>query len=362
MVFQPSLTGGLFSPDMPTIYILPIFAMIMGNIRIGLFYALLSLIVLICYFILGINNTALYLNRSNNLTPDYFFFNLALNMAVILFLVFRNENLRLMVLDKLRVSNRIISEKSKEITDSITYAKRIQAAILPEDSVLKNQLPDSFVLYLPKDIVSGDFYWMKEKNNFLYLAIADCTGHGVPGALMSVIGVNQLNSIVEEKTIVSPSDILEKLNKNVNKILNQNKNEIRDGMDIAILKINLKDKSIAFASANRPLYYVRNKMLTEIKPGKFSIGGIESGKEKRFESMNLQLEKGDMVYVSTDGYSDQFGSEKNKKITTKKLKGLLEAISGQQIVEQQQHLLDFFNAHKSGYEQTDDVLITGIRF
>jgi serine phosphatase RsbU (regulator of sigma subunit) len=362
MTFQPLTTGGIFSPDMPTIYIIPIFAMIMGNIRIGLFYAFVSLLVLIGYLVLGFKDTAHYLGLTTKLTPDYFFFNLALNMMVILFLVFRNENLRLKILDKLRVSNRIISEKSKEVTDSITYAKRIQAAILPEDRVVKNLLPDSFVLYLPKDIVSGDFYWITEKNGFQFLAIADCTGHGVPGALMSVIGVNQLNTSVQEKAIVNPSGILEELDKNVSKILNQNKNEIRDGMDIAILKINLKDKSLEFASANRPLYYVKNKTLTEIKPSKFPVGGIEFDKEKKFESVHLQLQEGDMVYLSTDGYADQFGGEKNKKITTKKIKSMLESISAQQLSEQEQYLLEFFNTYKTGYEQTDDVLIAGIRF
>lgn len=362
MIFQPAATGGILSPDMPTIYIIPIFAMIMGNVRIGLFYALLSLIVLIGYLIVGFNDTPYYLGLTNKLTPDYFFFNLALNMIVILFLVFRNEKLRLIILDKLRVSNQIISQKSKEVTDSITYAKRIQAAILPEEIVVKNHLPNSFILYLPKDIVSGDFYWMSEKNNFLFLAIADCTGHGVPGALMSVIGVNQLNTIVQEKSIVNPSDILEELDKNVSKILNQNKNDIRDGMDIVILKINLKDKSLEFASANRPLYYVKNKALTEIKPSKFPIGGLESEKKKKFESVHLQLQEGDIVYVSTDGYADQFGSEKNKKITTKKFKTMLEAISEKQLAEQEQYLLNFFNTFKTGYEQTDDVLVAGIRF
>jgi serine phosphatase RsbU (regulator of sigma subunit) len=362
MLFQPETTGGIFSPDMPTIYIIPIFAMIMGNIRIGLFYAFLSLLVLIAYLVLGFNNTAYYLDITNKLPPDYFFFNLALNMAVILFLIFRNENLRLKILDKLRLSNQIISQKSKEVTDSITYAKRIQSAILPEDNVVKHHLPNSFILYLPKDIVSGDFYWVTEKNGFIFLAIADCTGHGVPGAMMSVIGVNQLNSIVQEKAIADPSAILQELDKNVNKILNQNKTEIRDGMDIAILKINLKNKSIEFASANRPLYYITNKALTEIKPSKFPIGGVDLNKEKKFESVHLQLQEGDLVYVSTDGYADQFGSKKNKKITTKKFKGMLETISEQQLAEQKQSLLDFFNTFKTGYEQTDDVLITGIRF
>lgn len=362
MMFQPLATGGIFSPDMPTIYIIPIFAMIMGNIRIGLFYAFLSLIMLIGYLVLGFNDTTYYLGLTNKLTPDYFFFNLALNMVVILFLIFRNEKLRLLILDELRLSSLIISQKNKEITDSITYAKRIQSAILPENNVVKNHLPNSFFLYLPKDIVSGDFYWITEKNGFQFLAIADCTGHGVPGALMSVIGVNQLNTIIQEKGIINPSAILEVLDKNVSKILNQNKNEIRDGMDIAILQINLSDKSLEFASANRPLYYVRNKKLTEIKPSKFPIGGIESDRVKKFENIHLQLQEGDMVYVSTDGYADQFGSEKNKKITTKKFKVLLETISEKQLAEQEQYLLDFFNTFKTGYEQTDDVLIAGLYF
>ncbi|HLP11181.1 MAG TPA: SpoIIE family protein phosphatase, partial [Flavobacteriales bacterium] len=284
MIFQPSTTGGLFSPDMPTIYIVPIFAMIMGNLRIGLFYGILTLGVLIGYLVLGLNETAFYAGIANKLPPNYFFFNLALNLVVILFLVFRNEKLRLLILDELRLSNLIITQKSKEITDSITYAKRIQQAILPENDLVKTHLPNSFILYRPKDIVSGDFYWITEKNGFQFLAIADCTGHGVPGALMSVIGVNQLNTIVQEKAIVDPTAILNELDKNVTAILNHNKTEIRDGMDIAILKINVKTRSLEFAGANRPLYYVRGKALTEIKPSKFPIGGIESGKQKIFET------------------------------------------------------------------------------
>lgn len=362
MIFQPSTTGGLFSPDMPTIYIVPIFAMIMGNVQIGLFYGFLTLSVLVGYFVLGLNDTNFYISTANKLSPDYFFFNLALNLAVVLFLVFRNEKLRLIILDELRLSNVIISQKSKEITDSINYAKRIQQAILPENDLIKNQLPNSFVLYRPKDIVSGDFYWITEKNGFQFLAIADCTGHGVPGALMSVIGVNQLNAIVQEKAIMNPSGILEELDKNVTSILNHNKTEIRDGMDIAILKIDLKDLSLEFASANRPLYYVRNKTLTEIKPNKFPIGGIESTKQKKFESVHIQLQKDDMVYVSTDGYADQFGGTKNKKITTKKFKSMLESISEQTLNEQEQYLLDTFNTFKTGYDQTDDVLVVGLRF
>lgn len=362
MLYQPAPTGGLFSPDMPTIYIIPIFAMIMGNIRIGLFYAVLSMIALIAFLILAINQTPYYMGLTNKLSPEYFFFNLVFNLAVILFLVFRNENLRLKILDKLRDSNRIISEKSREITDSITYAKRIQGAILPEHTIVKKHLPYSFILYQPKDIVSGDFYWMTEKNDALFLAIADCTGHGVPGALMSVIGVNQLNTIVQEKAILNPSEILTELDKNVSKILNQNKKEIRDGMDIALMKIDLKSRLLEFASANRPLYYVRNKILTEIKPSKFAIGGLEYGKGKNFEAMQVQLQAGDMVYVSTDGYADQFGSEKNKKMTAKKFKQLLENVSNHEPAEQEQQLLKFFNDFKLSYEQTDDVLVAGIRF
>ncbi|MGZ3865802.1 MAG: PP2C family protein-serine/threonine phosphatase [Bacteroidia bacterium] len=362
MIFQPGTTGGLFSPDMPTIYIVPIFAMIMGNIRTGLFYGILCLIVLIAYFILGINEPGPFLEKSNKLTPDYFFFNLTLNLVVILFLVFRNENLRLKLLGALRESNIIISEKSKEITDSINYAKRIQTAILPDNAITKNHFPNSFFLYQPKDIVSGDFYWMAEKQGFHFLAVADCTGHGVPGALMSVIGVNHLNTIIQEKAILDTSAILAELDKNVTKILNQTKTEMRDGMDIAILKINFREKRVEYAGANRPLYHISNGKLNETKPTKLPIGGGETGKEKKFESVHLQLNAGDMIYLSTDGYADQFGGEKNKKLTTKKFKNMLESISGQNTEEQEKYLLESFNKFKGSSEQTDDVLVAGIRF
>lgn len=362
MCFMPSSTGGIFSPDMPTIYILPIFALIIGNSRIGLFYAFLTLVVFIVYYYLGATSPAYYLSLSTILTADYFFFNLALNFIVIAFLVFRNENLRLKILGQLKERNELISHKSKEITDSINYAKRIQTAILPEDNTVKNHFPDSFILYLPKDIVSGDFYWVAEKDGFQFIAVADCTGHGVPGALMSVIGVNQLNDIVHEKDILDPAQILQKLDLGVNKILKQNNDDINDGMDIAILKINRDAKTLEYAGAHRPLYYIRNKELTEIKATKFAIGGAALNKEKSFALTQLQMQAGDMVYLSSDGYADQFGSEKNKKITTKKFKTMLESIAEQQLPEQEKYLHEFFLTFKTGYEQTDDVLVAGLRF
>lgn len=362
MAIMPETTGGLFSPDMPTLYILPIFALIMGNLRIGVFYSVVTIGIFLIYYFLSFSDYAHYLEQVNKLPAEYFVFNLVLNILVLLFLVFRNEILRLKLLGEIKDTNLIISQKNNEITDSINYAKRIQTAILPEPETVKNHLPHSFILYLPKDIVSGDFYWVAEKGGFQFIAVADCTGHGVPGAFMSVIGVNQLNDIILEKSITEPTTILEELNRSINKALKQNQNDINDGMDIALLKINPRDKTIDYAGAYRPLYYVRNKELTEIKATKSSIGGFDRDKEKKFASTRLQLQAGDMVYLSTDGYADQFGSEKNKKITTRNFKRMLVNICGQTLPEQEKHLLDFFNAYKAGYEQTDDVLIAGLRF
>lgn len=334
----------------------------MGNFRISIFYSILASLTLFGYYFLSLEDSVFYTNQLSLLSPEYFMFNLVLNMLVILFLVFRNEKLRLIILGELKETNLIISQKSKEITDSINYAKRIQTAILPEHATVKDHLPDSFIVYLPKDIVSGDFYWLAEKGGFQFIAVADCTGHGVPGALMSVIGVNQLNDIVQEKSILEVSQILEALNRNVNKILKQNQTEVNDGMDIAVLKIDLKGKTLEYAGANRPLYHVKNKQLTEIKATKAAIGGSVLGYEKKFESTALKLQAGDMVYLSTDGFADQFGGAKNKKITTKKFKGLLETIAEQPLPEQEKYLLDFFNTYKGGNEQTDDVLLAGLRF
>jgi phosphoserine phosphatase RsbU/P len=267
----------------------------------------------------------------------------------------------------------IIETKNKEILDSINYAKRIQDALIPPPSVLKQVIPDSFCLFIPKDIVSGDFYWLQnlsftpEKNeklgeNRLFFAVADCTGHGVSGAFVSIIGLKILNQAIKKRDINSPADILNYLNSEVYNTINLHTREdtvIRDGMDIALCSIHYPSLTLEYAGANNPVYIVRNKEIHEIKADKQPIGSYIS--DQSFTNKVYPLQKGDMVYVFSDGYADQFGGEKGKKFNYKQFKTLLEEISSTPIDEQKDTLLQAFSQWKGNLEQLDDVCIIGVR-
>ena len=262
----------------------------------------------------------------------------------------------------------LLEIQKHEITDSINYSKRIQNAILPEQSLLYKNLPQSFILYRPKDIVSGDFYFFSEgKQNKFYLAVADCTGHGVPGAFMSMIGSKELNEAV--KTNTEPRDILSTLNVGVRETLKQGNLEIgiKDGMDIGFLLFNRKEgigsMKISYAGANRPLWIIRNGVpeVSEIKATKTAIGGYTQD-DQVFAQHELVIEKGDTIYLFSDGYADQFGGETGKKMMTKRFKELLIENAHLSMEEQKTYLSEYFDAWKgSNNEQVDDVLVIGVR-
>ncbi len=257
-------------------------------------------------------------------------------------------------------SEEIIREKNKEITDSINYAKRIQESILPPAEQLEKALPDSFVLFRPKDIVSGDFYWYSPAGDYFVIAAADCTGHGVPGALMSMLGSNFLGHIVHEKNISSPGQALHELDERIRGALKQQENpDSKDGMDIALCAFQLKGNKLLYSGANRPLVMIRNKELKEYAPGKFPIGGQRS--EKIFENHQLELQKGDCIYLFTDGYADQFGGPRGKKFMKKRLYELLLEIHSLPMKDQKEKLWKAFSDWKGSLEQVDDVLMIGFR-
>jgi serine phosphatase RsbU (regulator of sigma subunit) len=264
---------------------------------------------------------------------------------------------------ELASKNHLIEEKSKEITDSINYARLIQQSLLASKSMLDNNLNNYFIFYKPKDIVSGDFYWAAESQKGFLIACVDCTGHGVPGAFMSLIGKENLDKAVA-KTI-NPGEILCELNKGVKRSLNQNEAVgNKDGMDAVILRIEKQSNDtskIFYSGANRPLYIVRkdSKELVEVKATKQAIGGFTSN-EQIFDEHELELQKGDSLFISTDGYADQFGSDKNKKLTTKRFKELLVSVQAKSAAEQKQSLEDFFTTWKGNFEQLDDLLVIGI--
>jgi serine phosphatase RsbU (regulator of sigma subunit) len=256
-----------------------------------------------------------------------------------------------------------IETKNKNITDSIRYAQRIQRSILPDPIEFKRLFKNSFVLYKPKDIVSGDFWWIHETpDKEMVIAVADCTGHGVPGAFMSVMGTDILAQATKNKTINNCEAALHFLDQGVRAQLKQTggDDESRDGMDIAIMMIDLKNKKAQFAGALRPLVIVREGKLIEYPASRFSIGGAFSG-EKKFVNHDIEIQSGDMIYLFTDGFGDQFGGPNGKKYKTAKLKELLVSIANLSPEEQSAKLENAFNKWKGDLEQVDDICVAGIR-
>ena len=256
----------------------------------------------------------------------------------------------------------IIREKNREITDSIYSAKRIQQALLASDSLLKKSLPEYFVLYKPKDIVSGDFYWANVIDNKFVMITADCTGHGVPGAFMSLLNISYLNEAIIEKHIDSPEKILEYVRNQIIYSLNPEGSEIesKDGMDAVLCIYDFKNLWLRFACANNPLWILRNNDLIKYKPDKMPVG-MHYGEQKPFSVNTIGLRKGDIIYTFTDGYADQFGGVNGKKFKYKALKELLLSIQKKSMEEQKEILLETFETWKGNLDQVDDVLIIGVR-
>lgn len=278
----------------------------------------------------------------------------------------KGEIKKLVVIDtnitERKLAENIIHEKNREIMDSMHSAKRIQHALLASDTTLKKYLPEYFVLYKPKDIVSGDFYWANMVDNKFIMITADCTGHGVPGAFMSLLNISYLNEAIIEKKITSPEKILDYVRGQVISSLNPEGSdfESKDGMDAVLCVYDFKGLWLRFACANNPLWVVRKNDLIKFKPDKMPVG-MHYGEEKPFSANTLGLRKGDIVYTFTDGYADQFGGPKGKKFKYKALKELLLSIQDKSMAEQKIILEETFTSWKGSLEQVDDVLVIGIR-
>jgi len=252
-----------------------------------------------------------------------------------------------------------LEEKNKDITDSIKYAKRIQNAILPPE----NSFAETFILFKPKDIVSGDFYWLAMTETKQVLAAVDCTGHGVPGAFMSIIGHNSLNKIVKEYGFLRPADILDQLNDEVANTLQQQteEDEVKDGMDIALMVFDFTTKELEFAGAYNPLYMIRDGELKEIKGDRFSIGRTSTKVGQKFANHKIKLKPGDTTYIFSDGYADQFGGEGGKKLKARAVKNILKKIQDLSMQEQKEHLDNVIEEWKGDHPQVDDILFIGTR-
>ncbi|MEZ4721776.1 MAG: SpoIIE family protein phosphatase [Flavobacteriales bacterium] len=263
-----------------------------------------------------------------------------------------------------------LSEKNQEILDSIEYAKRIQNAILPPHRIVKESLQQSFILYKPKDVVAGDFYWMEScaeasdsegEHSLVYYAAADCTGHGVPGAMVSVICVNGLNRAVREFGLREPGEILDKTRELVIKEFEKSEEDVKDGMDISLCALNTKTKELKWAGANNPLWIVRKgaEDVEEIKADKQPIGKFELAKP--FTTHTIALNEGDTIYTFSDGFPDQFGGENGKKYKSGKFKRTLLDLSHQDITAQADLLDEEFESWRGSIEQIDDVCVIGVR-
>ncbi len=258
-----------------------------------------------------------------------------------------------------------IEQKNKEITDSIRYAQRLQDAVLPDERSLLKLFPESFLLFMPKDIVSGDFFWCAAKNGYSIIAVADCTGHGVPGALLSMIGNNLLHREVHEHGITDPGKILHGLNSGLQQLLAHSQadaatGEIRDGMDIALVIIHNATRTLTFAGANRPLLIIRNNTITELQPSRKAIGSSTT-EDFVFETQTFALATGDLLLAFTDGYADQFGGGKGKKMMLRTMKEQLLLHAGEPVAVQKEKHAEYFRTWKGELEQVDDVLVAGIR-
>lgn len=303
------------------------------------------------------------LSRQRNLS--IFVGIVSLLFLVIIAVVLKSNKQKQLANKLLAEQKAIIETKNIEITDSIEYALNIQQSILPSKQMAKELLENHFIFYQPKDIVSGDFYQLykvqENGNEVVLIVCADCTGHGVPGALMSMLGSNMLNQIILERKITKPSLILDNLTLAVTKALNQNENRGMDGMDVAIVKMSNSKSVIEYAGANRPLYHMTTKQgLVEIKPTKIAIGGMDE-EVKLFENHEVVVEKGDSLYIFTDGYADQFGGPKGKKMTTTKFKNLIETIHTKDMSEQSIAVENYFKDWKADKEQVDDICVIGVR-
>lgn len=259
-----------------------------------------------------------------------------------------------------------LAEKNKEVTDSIRYAQRIQQAIFPSDNFFKSLLPESFVLFKPKDIVSGDFYWVQPgflNNNFFYVAAVDCTGHGVPGAFMSIVGNNLLTEAVKVAGKVKPAEILDEVNKNLTLYLHQKSenSSIKDGMDIALCAIDKENKQLMFAGAYNHLYMIRNNELHIFNADKKPIGSWTHNDYIGYNEHLIQLFKGDVFYIFSDGYADQFGGPKGKKFKASQLRELLLTVHTQSFDKQKEILNQAFENWKGNLDQVDDVLLIGFK-
>ncbi len=266
----------------------------------------------------------------------------------------------------------IITQKNKSLTDSLNYAKIIQDAMLSNAQKLRHYFNNAFIIYLPKDIVSGDFYFFERitvdtaegKKEKIIIAIADCTGHGVPGALLTMLGMSMLKQLVVYEKMINPSEILHKLNIEISDMLTNKEHNKRssDGMDMAISVISPDENQLVFSGCKRPIYIISNEKLHKYNGSIHAIGGYYDKDKKEFANKLIELNKGDKIYMFSDGYADQFGGERNKKYNSNRFRTLLTEVSEQSMEKQQESMLTAHFAWRGDHEQVDDITVLGFEY
>ncbi|MCX6181450.1 MAG: SpoIIE family protein phosphatase [Bacteroidetes bacterium] len=350
LIVMMTYSGGIYSPVTPWIAAGPTFALLLVNRKSAWIWTCVMIVVISTFSFIEAKGLTPLPEFDLETKPFYFmtvFSSLILLMLTINMIFEKNKN------DALQK----VEAAKKSITDSINYARRIQSAILPTALEMQKLFGESFVLFKPKDIISGDFYWTAESNGKKFIAAADCTGHGVPGALMSMVGNELLNKIVFEKKITSVDEILNQLHSDLCSALRQSSTEVKDGMDIVLISVS-ENKEVEFAGAKNALYYVDTE-LHSIAGNRETIGGDTNSRQ--FTKHTIPYVPGTSFYLCTDGIQDQFGGDKGKKFMIGQLKRTLQKISALKMEEQKTELTSILQQWQNEYEQTDDVLIIGIK-
>ncbi len=356
-------SGGFRSQVLPWLASTPIMVLLLAGKKSGWIWAILSVCATILLGSLDICKFHFPVTYNQEWEQSFTISTYTGLVLIVFVIALVFENGKNTALHKLQLRTLEVEEKNKDITDSINYAKRIQYAILPPNEKIKTMFPESFVLFLPKDIVSGDFYWCGQWGPHVLIAAVDCTGHGVPGAFLSIVGSNLLNQNVNELGLTKPSVILNSLNKGLSKIIHQNnkKDAVKDGMDISLCSINYQTKKLEYAGAYNPLWLIRDMKFIEIKADKVPIGASFDNNVHTFTNHEIDLLPGDTFYLFSDGFADQFGGHDGKKFKYKQLQNLLLSIQSNTLEEQKEILHEKIDAWKGNLEQVDDILLLGVR-
>jgi serine phosphatase RsbU (regulator of sigma subunit) len=356
-------TGGLYSSDLGLSVVMILFIFLVTNKVIGICATILHILVYSFFYFADINEFHDFKSDFLSLPANYYLTTTIICFTFSTVIILLHETSKDKYLSELKKSKAQIEAQKEEIISSITYAKRIQQAKLPRKEDIYCALRDSFILFKPKDIVSGDFYFFQKNERFIFIASADCTGHGVPGAIMSILCSEKLEDAISKSN--DTSEILKISNKSIKASLQQSdSNEsTRDGMDIALCSIDSVNGVVKYAGANRPIWIIRTEQteVEEIKATKTAIGGLTEDNQ-HFETHEIKLKRGDTFYICTDGYADQFSGQDGKKLMTKKFKEILISIQNKTMQEQEKYLDNFVENWKAGTEQVDDILVIGVRF